>query len=211
MLSALPYPAGGEVIRTALPPVPLRLNAARSLTFRPSASPLTLSYSRIGTEPAATNTTGSLSDIGHGDPMITTPNIKESSNQRQADTSHKHRPVFFISAEGKAKVSDRVASHAVGAALEEDDLGAMVVDEVFHFAEGGSELFVGRPRLHRQIQFCSLRAAETRLLNRTRPRIEKSSVFMNICVEEFGIRFEGVVHAVGMVNVNIDIGYPVRP
>ena len=31
--------------------------------------------------------------------MITTPNIKESSNQRQADTSHKHRPVFFISAE----------------------------------------------------------------------------------------------------------------
>src|SRR5207249_6081943 len=74
LLSPLPYPSGGEVIRTAFPPVPLRLYTAGRLTFRVSASSLTRSDSRIGTKPAAANTTGSLSDIGHGD--SSSPHLK---------------------------------------------------------------------------------------------------------------------------------------
>ncbi len=96
----LPYPPGGEVLRTALAPVPLRLYAAGRLAFRLSASSLTRSDSRIRTKPVAANTTGSLSRIGHDGTIITTPYLRRVQiNGRWTLLASMGRS-SFISAEG---------------------------------------------------------------------------------------------------------------
>src|SRR5208283_5881290 len=60
-------PAGGKIVRIPLPPLRLHLAAARAATFRLATSTLPRPDSRIGTEPAMANTTGSLPSVSHGD------------------------------------------------------------------------------------------------------------------------------------------------
>src|SRR5208283_1895669 len=60
-------PAGGKIVRIPLPPLRLHLAAARAATFRLATSTLPRPDSRIGTEPAMADTTGSLPSVSHGD------------------------------------------------------------------------------------------------------------------------------------------------
>ena len=68
LLAALLDSAGDEIVWIPIPPRLLRLDSAASLAVRLATRSLTQSDSWIWSKPSATNTTGFLWSIRHGDP-----------------------------------------------------------------------------------------------------------------------------------------------
>lgn len=102
-------------------------------------------------------------------------------------------------------MSNRIAGGAIRSALEEDDFWFVILNECLYALKRVHEIVIRRGGFHRQIQFCSRGHSGTGFISKTSTGIKKSSIFVNVCDENFGIRLKRIEDAIAMVRVDVDI------
>lgn len=100
----------------------------------------------------------------------------------------------------------RIAPQAVGAALEDDELGRMAIEMRFDLGEGCPEGLVTGAGRQFEVQLAALRAALARLVRAARARVQRATVLVDVREDQRGIVLEAVEDPVTMMHVDVDVG-----
>src|SRR5690606_4867548 len=103
----------------------------------------------------------------------------------------------------KAQVGDRVAFHAVSAALEDDELRLEALEVRNHLWPHACERGVVRAGRQRQVQLRATRSSATRLVGRAGARIKKPAVLVDVGEDDRRVFFERIEDAVAVMRVDI--------
>src|SRR5262245_16292108 len=109
------------------------------------------------------------------------------------------------------QIGKRIAREPVRAALEDQELGARLVDEALGLLPCAHELRIARAGRERQVQLGALGRAAPGLVHRAGPRIEKLTVLVDVHANDVGVVLELVEDAVAMVHIDVDIGDAAHP
>src|SRR5690242_618556 len=111
----------------------------------------------------------------------------------------------------QGEMAKRVASQAVGAGLQNEELGLVTLDMGEDALPGGEEILVTRARRHREIELRAFCFAGPGLSCRACSRIEKAPVFVDVREYQIRVGLVAVEHAVAVMNVDVDVGYALDP
>ena len=105
-----------------------------------------------------------------------------------------------------AKVRDRIALKAVGAALHDDELWSHGVQVRLDLFPGLMEVAVIRARRERDVQLGATCTARAGLLGSAGAGVKKAAVFVEVGEQQIGVVLETVKDAVAMMGININVG-----
>ena len=106
----------------------------------------------------------------------------------------------------EGEVRQRVTGEAVGTALQQDELGALRLEELERRPPSGIERGVVGTRRERRVVLRTGRCALARLRGAAGPRVEVTAVLVQVDERDRRIVLEGVEHAVAVVGVDVDVG-----
>ena len=107
---------------------------------------------------------------------------------------------------GQVQACNRVSGQAIGAALHDDELGPLRINEVLYTGPGGGKLGISGAWRQRDIELDTARARLARLMRMAGARIEIAAVFVDIGEYEVRVVFERIEHAIAMVGVDVNVG-----
>src|SRR3954447_5292498 len=102
-----------------------------------------------------------------------------------------------------AQVRERIALQSVGAGLEQEELRLELAQVRDHPRPCIEELLVAGARGKRNIELGAGRVAFSRLLRTPGPRIEITSVFVDVGHDEVGIALISIEHTVTVMHIDV--------
>jgi len=111
----------------------------------------------------------------------------------------------------EAQVRDGVALEAVGAALEDDELGLVLLEVRLDALPGFEELVVARPWHERDVELGAACRTRAGLRGGARARVQEAPVLVQVGENERRIVLEAVVDPVAVVGVDVDVGDARQP
>ena len=112
---------------------------------------------------------------------------------------------------GEPQVGDGVAGEAVGAALEDHELGRMPLEMRLDHGPRGQEFVVARAGRQGQVELAAHGRAGADLVRRTGARVQESPVLVRVGEDQRRVVLEGVEDAIAMVRVDVDVGDARQP
>jgi energy-dependent translational throttle protein EttA len=106
---------------------------------------------------------------------------------------------------GEREVRDRVSGQAVGAALEDHEVGRMPLEVGFDDRPGGEKLCIAGARRQGKVELAAGGGARSDLVGGSGAGIQEASVLVRVGDHERRVVLEGVEHAVAVMGVDVDV------
>ena len=102
----------------------------------------------------------------------------------------------------------RITGDTVGAALQDDELGCVVLEVAHDLRPGALERRIVGARCERQVELGPRRRPAPALLGAARARVQEPAVLVQVGEDHLRVALEAVIHAIAVVRVDVHVGHP---
>ena len=112
---------------------------------------------------------------------------------------------------GECEMGERITREAVGAALQQDELRALCLEQLERGAPRGIKGRVVGAWRQRCVVLGAHRRATPSLIGSASAGVEVATVLVQVDERDIGVLFEGIEHAIAVVGVDVHIGDALQP